>query len=417
MSIKLTTIGSLTFLLAMHSAWSIDLDSDYLRLSGFGTIGVVSGGDDHLGFRREISKEGQFDGDWALEPDSLLGIQIDAQISDSLIATAQLVGKDRPDNSVENSLEWAFVRYGFDPGLVIRAGRMGTDLFMLSEYRNVGFAYLWARPPVEFYGPLALDSFNGIDTSYSREVFDGVMRFKVFYGGGEQDFSSQVGSHVAKLEDMIGANITWESEHWTTRAVYQQAEFASSIDTISPLVDGLSAIPAAVWSEAPGLAEDLEAKGKPMDYYALGLAYDDNPWVVQAEVGFIDSGYEAAFPDLLTAYLSVGRRFGPITLFGIGAIARNTQDTLDVPAEPSGGTNPTLVALQQGTQMFADQVGIDQRTLSLGMRWDLRHDLALKAQWDRTWVDAYGGALWDQAITVRDDRILDTFSVNFNFLF
>jgi hypothetical protein len=249
------------------------------------------------------------------------------------------------------------------------------------------------------------------------EVSNGVVHFKVFYGGGEQEFKSQVGSYVVELKEMIGTNITWESEHWTTRAVYQQTEFASSIDTIDLLVEGLSAIPSVVWPAAPALAADLEAKGKPMYYYALGMAYDDNPWEAQVEVSFIDSGYEAAFPDLLTAYISVGRCFGPLTFFGIGAIARNTQDTLDVPAEPSEGTNPTLVALAQGTKMFADQTGIDQRSLSLGMRWDMRHDLALKVQWDRTWVNAFGGALWDQAGKVENDRTLDTFSLNFNFLF
>ncbi len=216
---------------------------------------------------------------------------------------------------------------------------------------------------------------------------------------------------------MFGTNLTWETEHWTTRVVYQQTKFASSIATIDPLVQGLSALPPGLWPEASELAGELDAENKSMRYYGLGVSYDNSPWVTQAELGYIDSGYEAAFPDLFTAYLSVGHRFDSVTLFGVGAIAKNTGDTLVVPTEPSMGTIPILTGLEQGLQAFADTTGIDQHTFSLGMRWDLRHDLALKAQWDRTWVKALGGALWDQKEPNRDDRTIDTFSINLNFVF
>jgi hypothetical protein len=294
---------------------------------------------------------------------------------------------------------------------------MGTDLFLLSEYRNVGFAYLWARPPIEFYGTLALDSYDGVDVTYSPPLSDGLLQFKVFAGQSDQTFTSQIGDIELKFDPIIGANLTWESENWRSRIVYQESTYDSSIESIAPLVAGLSAIPATVWPAAANLASKLETQGKVMRYSSLGLAYDNHPWVSQAELGFINSGSEATLPDLLTAYLSIGRNFDSIIVYAMVAKARNTKDTLAVPAEPSGGTIPMLVALEQGIQLFADQTGIDQQSLSLGMHWDMRHDLALKLQWDRTWVKAFGTALWDQTGPVDQERAVDTFSINLNFIF
>lgn len=59
-----------------------------------------------------------------------------------------MVGRDRLDNTFENSVEWAFLKGRLFPKLIVRAGRLGVDVFMLSEYRNIGFAYPWVRPPV-----------------------------------------------------------------------------------------------------------------------------------------------------------------------------------------------------------------------------------------------------------------------------
>jgi hypothetical protein len=37
---------------------------------------------------------------------------------------------------------------------------------------------------------------------------------------------------------------------------------------------------------------------------------------------------------------------------------------------------------------------IQQRTFSLGFRWDLDPRIALKLQWDRVFVSPHGGAIW-----------------------
>jgi hypothetical protein len=49
----------------------------------------------------------------------------------------------------EPELTWAFISYAPVPDMKVRAGRLGWDVYMLSDSRNVGYSYLWVRPPVD----------------------------------------------------------------------------------------------------------------------------------------------------------------------------------------------------------------------------------------------------------------------------
>ena len=405
-------------LLVAHDARAINLDSgENLRVSGFGTIGLVRGSDDELGYRQSVFNEAYFGGEWEHKPHMLFGLQLDAQISDKLDATVQMVAKDRPNNSVKNSIQWAFLRYQVNSDLTIRAGRMGTDTYMLSAYNNVGFAYLWAQPPMEFYGPLGLEHFDGFDVNYVTRFPDGDLHFKFYFGQSKQDSASQAGDFTLELDPMFGLNLTWESEHWIHRASFSRSRFSAPIKSFAPLVDPLSSIPPFLWQDAAALADELDATNRFMNYFSLGTNYDEGPWDIQGEVGYIDSNYQAVLPDTITAYLSVGYRLDPVTVYGIAAMAKNTEDTLDVPSEPSGGTDPLLVSLEQAVRSVTESAGIDQHSLKVGLRWDLSPDVALKLQWDRIWIDEFGGGLWVQSDAVDQDRTVNMFHINLNFWF
>lgn len=385
------------------------------RWSGFATIGVTDSGNDVIGFRRDNSRYGNF-GDLDYKTDSLIGFQANYQISDKFSTAAQFVYKSRPENNLEHSLEWLYLQYSYSDDLAIRAGRLGTDLFMLSEYRNIGFAYDWVRPPIEFYGSLALDSFDGFDVSYTDHLHESLMRYKFFSGQSKQTFPSVVGDSENDFEDIIGFSVAWEDEHWTVRSVIQNTTFGNNLSTFEPLTAALLSIPSFVWPELSELASDLESKGREMRFYSLGISYDKTPWKVQSEVGYISSGYEAAFPDLLSAYFSVGRRFELFTLYGIVAKAES-DDAMAPPPEPSGGNNTALVGLFFGIQQYTQQIEKNQRSVSLGLRFDVATNVAFKIQWDRNWIDPYGAALWDLRGTNPNSELIDTVSINLDFVF
>jgi hypothetical protein len=399
-------------LLVIGNAWaSIDLMGESIRLSGFGTIGLTHGGDEGFGFRRDISREGQSSDSWAFEPDSVLGLQLDAQLTRDLDTAVQLVAKDRPINGLQESLEWAFLRYRLDPDLTIRVGRLGVDAFMLSEYRDVGFAYLWTRPPLEFYGPLAYENIDGADLAYSHPWGEGLFRVKLFGGKSTEDFGSNFFDDYSVDLTSYGTSLTWESDHWQVRLALVSGTIDNSAPITKPLVDGLNVVPAFLWPEAGELADDLDSNGKRVTYYSTGVRYDDYPWVLQAEAAYIDSDLPGL--PVTNGYLSAGKRIGPVTLYGVAAIAKNPKGRRKVPEAPL----PLLTPLQQGVQLAYDNADIDQSSLSFGLRWDIRHDLALKTQWDHHWIEPYGGGLWDQERPLTEERELDTFSINLNFVF
>lgn len=408
---KATLWGFLALLLAFPVTVMSAPFLEGARFSGFGTVGLLSGGDDVLGYRRDISGDGVFDNDWSGEPDSLLGLQVDLPLTGKLDAAVQLVAKARPSNTLNESLEWAFLRYRPTPELMLRGGRLGLDLFMLSEYRNLGFSYLWARPPVEFYSLVPYNHYDGADIAYATTLGEGELRARLFAGstqGAILFFSSDVD---VDIDSLVGATLGWEFDRWQARLGFATLKQNPSNPGARQLAAALRQV-AGLWPEAAAIADDLEAKGSRLYYYSAGFAYDPKPWTVQSEISYIDSGYNNAFSSVWSAYISLGRRIGPVTVYGLGAMIENPDGRVQVPSPPL-----PLTGLQQQLQAAYDLSFVKQHSLSLGMRWDIRYDLALKMQWDHTWVDDYGGLLWLQKQPLTDGETLDTFSINLNFVF
>ncbi len=401
----------LSLLLAFPSTIMAASMLEDARFSGFGTVGLLRGGDEVLGYRRDMAGDGVFDNDWAMEPDTLLGLQVDVPLTGELDAAMQLVAKERPSNTLDESLEWAYLRYRPTPGLMLRGGRLGLDMFMLSEYRNLGFSYLWARPPVEFYGLLPYHHYDGADIAYATALEEGVLRARLFAGNTQGTilfFSSDVD---VDIDSLVGATLGWEFDRWQARLGFATLKQNPSNPGARQLAAALRQV-AGLWPEAAGIADDLEVNGSRLYYYSAGFAYDPKPWTVQSEISYIDSGYNNAFSSVWSAYLSLGRRIGPVTVYGLGAMIENPDGREQVPSAPL-----PLAVLQQQAQAAYDLSFVKQHSLSLGMRWDIRYNLALKMQWERTWVDDYGGLLWQQKQPLTDGESLDTFSINLNFLF
>lgn len=397
------------------------LGSDKVRFSGFATVGAVWGGNDVLGFRRDIPQEGVFDNEMSTSIDSILGLQLDARINDQLGGAVQLVIKDRLDDSFEDNVAWAFLRYRFNPDWTLRVGRIGLDVYLLSEYRNLGFSYLWVRPPLEFYAPVASDSFDGADLTWSVPMGEGQFRAKLFGGRLQNDFFVENPVELT-LEPVLGMTLSWESDRWQLRMSVTHNQMDDGQYYFPGLEDLATALEASepLWPEAPSLVDKLVVESAEINYYSVGAAYSSAPWQIQAEVSYLDSAVDI-FPTLLSSYISVGRQVGPVTLYTLLSDANLRSDRIIVPAPPDYPMMPVesaqLDLLAAATQYLFDGANIDQSTFSLGARWDVRYDMALKFQWDRSWVDRYGTSLWDQRGLPSDDQTLDTYTINLNVIF
>ncbi|MDR7091199.1 hypothetical protein [Cellvibrio fibrivorans] len=366
------------------------------RLSGFATLGIAMSDNPKLVFRRDITKDdGAYKHSGSWKSDSLLGLQWQGDWSPEWGTMVQLVAKDRFNNSLANSIEWAFVRYRPTDGLDLRLGRLGADVFMLSEYRQVGYAIPWVRPPHDLYGLASLYHFDGADVTKRIELGDAALNIKAFYGNSDEEyptgFNNDQGIHVEF--DLYGASTSMEWNYWKLRYTYAKVKVKS--DHAKPLREGLAQV-ASIWPPATLFMSELETLDKSFDYNQIGVNYDNNDWWFQGE--FLQLGSELALvASGKHAYASLGKRFGSLSIYGLAGYAEPKNPSVYVPypsivlPEPFQSQLDYLVA---ATERTLNGVRIKQRSYGVGARWDFTAKMALKIQLEQFDVDKTGTNLW-----------------------
>ena len=390
--------------------------TDELRFSGFATIGVASNDDEQLEFRRDITQEnGSRDGQWRLDIDSLLGLQWNLKLNEQWDATAQLVLRDRAKQSLGESLEWAFLRYRWRDGSDLRIGRLGLDIYMLSDYRYVGYAYPWVRPVPDFYGIVPLFHFDGIDYSHRFDFDTGSLWLKVFAGRSDSYFPTDDDEFKLTVEPGWGFTLLYEQEPWRVRLSSTRVELNSELPNEELHVALAAAAP--LWPHALDISEQLRLKGAKVDYDAIGFTYDNNRWLVQSEFAHIN-GNRPTTPSSRSAYLSVGHRIGAFTPFLIVSGAEPD----DPPSRPSLPPLPPpfaamLEPLRAASELALNNTRLEQRGVGVGLRWDFLPQKSLKLQWDRWQVDADGRVLWRYDLSEPlADRIVNVISLSMDTL-
>ena len=104
-----------------------------------------------------------------------------------------------------------------------------------------------------------------------------------------------------------------------------------------------------------------------------------------------------------------GWRFGNFTPYAMVARQRVTSDT-----QYSGVANPMLGAYVNGLLASGNT---SQKSWSLGLRWDLAKNMALKAQYDRLRPDhgATAGLLMSDSASTLSARSVATLAMDFVF--
>lgn len=366
------------------------------RRSGFATLGIAMSDNPDLVFRRDVTKDdGAYKHSGSWKSDSLLGLQWQADWSPEWGTMVQLVAKDRFKNSLANSLEWAFVRYRPVDGLDLRLGRLGTDVFMLSEYRQVGYAMPWVRPPHDLYGITSIYHLDGADLNKRFELGAAMLNIKAFYGNSNEDYPTGFndGQGIKIGFDAYGAGTSLEWGNWKLRYTYAQVEMNS--DHTKGLRQGLQAL-ALWWPNAAIYSAQLETENKRFDYNQVGLNYDNNDWWLQGE--YVRLGSELALVSAgQHAYLSVGKRFGGLSIYALTGYAEPENPLIVVQQplisfpEPIG---QQIDYLAKATERSLNGVRIKQRSYGLGARWDFAPKMALKIQLEQFDVDKAGTNLW-----------------------
>src|SRR5688500_16146113 len=159
-----------TFLFLLSST-TFAAESSYpsFAVNGYSTLGAVHSSEDKADFKDTlVQPDGAgYTHDWAFGVDSRAALQVTASFTEKLSAVVQVISEQHYDGSYTPTVEWANIKYDVTPDFSLRVGRIVLPVFMGSDYRKVGYANPWVRPPIEVYGHLPLSNNEGVDASYS----------------------------------------------------------------------------------------------------------------------------------------------------------------------------------------------------------------------------------------------------------
>lgn len=391
-----------------------------LKISGFGNLSVIHSGTENIGFVYDLTKEGVFD-EWSWKAGSSVGLQLNAGLSDDLDVVVQGVLQDRIDNDVDNSITWAFLRYKISPHISIRLGRIATPIYMLSEYRNVGFAYLWTKPITDFYANIPVTSLNGGDIAYSIPFGDGVLEAKLFGGQSDVSINTIYSSNNVELSPLVGTKLSYYSDDWVLSGSASTAKVAEG-NPADILIAGAYTDPAifSVWPSLASSLQDFEFENTRFYYYSMGAAYESSDWYFQSELSYTDADWPF-FPDLAAGYMSIGKSINDLTVYSFASKAKSvgTLYELDAPAAPVL-LDPQIGAAYQLIKQNLDARVIDQETLGIGLRYYLGPQLSLKGQIERTWLNNNRIGAWsvtEQGLSAPVPDYIDTVSISLSFVF
>ena len=375
--------GMLALPFAVSTAFAADIPA--VKISGFGT-GALTFTDTS---KAEFSRPQQASGvkkNPSTGIDSNLGLQASTQVNPWLSATVQgLVRKD-VEEGFGGELAWAFVKAKVSDEFSVRIGRIGLPAFMISDYRNVGYANTMVRPPSDMYSQVPIDSIDGVDGIFQHSLGDTTLTAQLVYGKTTRKLNASGAIVHFEFKDMVGLNLVAEHGPLTVRAGHLQGK-ATVTDSASlnTLLGGLRATGAGYgFTQLAPLANALSIDDKKASFTSLGLILDHNNFLVQSEIGKRET--DSYLHDTTSWYVMGGYRFGKFLPYvSHSQLKSDGGVTNTVPAScPAGfpaACTPTLAALSGGVNRVSFQG--EQSTNTFGVRWDFHSSAALKVQIDR----------------------------------
>lgn len=389
-------------LLASGNVLASDLFDGRLTLRGFGTLGLTHNSAADAGYIRDITQPDGPAGTWSSHVDTRLGLQVNWRVTDQLTAVVQGLSRYNYEGRYDPALSWAFLRYSPDPAVQLRLGRVGLDTYMLADSRDVGYSYLWARPPVDYYGNRHFSHIDGGDITLTRPLGNGLLWGKLYAGEADEKVPSALGDGAvfdAGGSKVYGGHINYEWNSWrvqlgATKVRHQLKASDSYMQDLAQLELYCPVMPDC----DPALPGYIRSTFEPTDTYitSLGVAYDRGPLQIQAMLSHLDRPGDET--DVDAGFVSVGYRIRSFTPYVMLSGSRT-----------EGFAYRDIGVDQDGA------AGLTQQTFSIGARYDLAQNLALKTQLDYLNADQTG--LLARNIDPDWDGKATIFSINLDFIF
>ena len=395
-----------TFAFGINNSCAAEQEYPAIRFSGFGTIGMAHTQGDGAAFVRDITQpKGADNRGVSFELDSRVGVQANYRISEDFEAVAQVVARYGNENNFSPEVTWGFLKYTYDDRLELRVGRIGYDGYIGADTRDVGYSYLWARPPVEYYGTLLFPYQDGADIVLRVPVMRGIGRIKLYNGLTRQQVNNMMEQRewttaggtitmppMGSTQDLnksrnTGGYIEYQDTNWTGRLGISSLKLAKGMPSASlGLFQGVAAsMPGTPVSDTLySLLDDLQIVGRRATYKTAELAYEDGPLKLQGAYAKISST-SLLIPRGHSAFVSAGYRFGRFTPYAtVSAIRTKSSDYPQKLAAMGGNFIPGAPApsIADTAQFILSSPLANQNTYTLGVRYDFAENFALKLQAD-----------------------------------
>lgn len=355
--------------------------------SGFASFGAGHVSEPDLTF-------GDYDDHWGVDTDTMVGLQFQTPLWERLGLTIQGISRgysyDDHLSRYEPELDWLFLSYELTSNLRIRTGRLRMPHYLYSETLEVGYSYIWVRPPVDVYTP-ALESFrnfNGADITwygdlslpylsdtaeYELQLFTGVTHGKFL--GNSVDVSPAVGFNI--LSNLRQLKLR-----------YGFIALKASIDNeglnqLIPLLNQASGALPPLADVAEGFSDDHEW----YQYHGLGLIWDWHQWTLTAERYYILGSGSGLSNEARGWYISLHRPFGMLTPYLVaGTYSNHLQNGASGALSRSfdlipQGVDASLDQLRTAASTAIDVFKVKERTYTAGLRWDVLANTALKMEY------------------------------------
>ncbi|WP_431313663.1 porin [Thalassotalea insulae] len=271
--------------------------------------------------------------EWDFDPESLFGVQISADLSHGISATAQVVA--RGANEWDPEFEWAYISYELNDEFTIQAGKKRLPLFYYSDFYDVGYAYVWMRAPADNY-TWQIFNYTGLNVLYSKDIGDWSVVANL-YTGKEDDKDNKLlgdfffgGSETREIwKDIFGGVINLSKDWFEARFTIMEYTNERYIDGERVMWDGKD--------------------HRDGTFYGGAFNFDLGDWFVLTEMSRLDldDNYD-------TRMVTFGYRLNELTPF----IAYSEFDQ-----DEDGGE--------------------EHNTTSIGLRWDFHSSAVFKVQYDK----------------------------------
>lgn len=380
-------IGLVALVSLSSSLYAIELNES-LSLNGFGTLGGSYNNDSDFTYRDSVFSQEGSSADFSFATHSKLGLQLSGNINDKFSATAQGVVSKKSPNKLDVDADWANIKYTSESFYDITVGRMRAPIFMYSDVVNVGYANVWAHLPREVYTMVPFVSYNGFEIGANFSLKEHSIVLQALYGNEKDTVASGAGSTDARLSDVYVVSLTDYYGNFKFRGSYYKGKVKLENPQLTQLLNSASQLSQAL--SIPSIqtaAQQYAVDNVDFRFMGIGVNYQGENLFVSSEYVAIDSDSKIV-QGIRTWYLSGGYQLGkwmPYVTYG-----DSTQDhahpATDIPVLPVQYGGSTL---QDGFSTFAKHFNYNQESLSVGVRYDLYKNMALKAQVDRIYFDSH----------------------------